>query len=265
MWVIVEVAVGTRGKEIGRGQNAAVIQWPKALQCMFCFTHMCWSCTSPGALCFWVVPYRSPGRCCKDRQLSPQSRTCRGCSQSRQRHCWCQAGGGGQQQGSACSPIQWALHQGWCCSWRLWNPVPLERAVYSGLTEEETLFLCSKNVEDVNDFSSDKFQQSTSVVLKTCQIFHTLLTNAFEEYHTQANFSVTNFTWVQERNLGAREGNKVFIFVFWALHSISTVPCDWKCLWRPRVPDQWDCAGKAGLQPCAGASQSSVPLLLVGV
>lgn len=50
----------------------------------------------------------------------------------------------------------------------------------------------------------------------------------------------------------------MFIFVFWALLSISTVPCDRKCLWRPRLPDQWECAGKAGLQPCAGVSQFSV-------
>lgn len=122
IWVIVEVAIGTRGKAIGRGQNAAVIQWPKAPQCIFSFAHMCWSCSSPGALCFWVVPCRSPGRCCRSQQLSPQMRMCSGCSQSRQRHCWCQAGGDGWQQGSVCSPIQWALHQGWCCSWRLWSP-----------------------------------------------------------------------------------------------------------------------------------------------
>lgn len=61
-----------------------------------------------------------------------------------------------------------------------------------GLPEDETLFLCGKNV-DVDDFSSDKFQQSASVVLKTCQVFHTLITNAFEEYHAQANFSVFSF------------------------------------------------------------------------
>lgn len=63
----------------------------------------------------------------------------------------------------------------------------------SGLPEDETLFLCSKNVEDVDDFSSHKFQLSASVVLRTCQIFHTLITNAFEEYHAQANFSVMSF------------------------------------------------------------------------
>lgn len=71
--------------------------------------------------------------------------------------------------------------------------IPLEQAAGSGLPEDETLFLCSKNVEDVDDFSSDKFQQSASVVLETCQVFHTLITNAFEEYHAQANFSVMSF------------------------------------------------------------------------
>lgn len=73
-----EVAVGTRGKRIGRGQSAAVIRWPKVPQCRFSFTHMCQSCTSPGALCSWAVPCRSPGRCCRGQQLSPQ----RGMSQS---------------------------------------------------------------------------------------------------------------------------------------------------------------------------------------
>lgn len=62
-----------------------------------------------------------------------------------------------------------------------------------GSPENETIFLRSKNLEDADDFSADKFQQSTSAVLKTCQIFHTLITNAFEEYHTQASSSSMSF------------------------------------------------------------------------
>lgn len=50
-----------------------------------------------------------------------------------------------------------------------------------------------KSLEDVDDFSSNKFQSSTSVVLRTCQIHHTLVTNAFEEYCAQANSSVMSF------------------------------------------------------------------------
>lgn len=50
----------------------------------------------------------------------------------------------------------------------------------------------------------------------------------------------------------------MFVFVFWALLSMSTVTCDSKGVWKPRLPDQWECAGKAGLQPRAGASQSRV-------
>lgn len=132
--------------------------------------------------------------------------------------------------------------------------IPLEQAVCSGLPEDETLFLCSKNVEDVDDFSSDKFQQSASVVLKTCQVFHTLITNAFEEYHTQANFSVMSFPLSSGEEPWGQRGQKS-VFVFWALLSISTVLYDRKHVWRH---DQWECAGKAGLQPCAGASQASV-------
>lgn len=56
-----------------------------------------------------------------------------------------------------------------------------------GLPKDKTLVLCSRNLEDPGDFSSDKFQQSSSAGRKTCQVFLTLLTNAFEEHHAPAN------------------------------------------------------------------------------
>jgi len=68
--------------------------------------------------------------------------------------------------------------------------VPLEWAIFFGSPEGETIFLCSEYLEDAADFSSDKLQQSTSAVTKACQIFHTLVINAFEEYHAQASSTV---------------------------------------------------------------------------
>lgn len=66
---------------------------------------------------------------------------------------------------------------------------------------------------DVDDFSSNKFQPFTSVVLRTCQIHHTLVTNAFEEYCAQANSSVMSFPWVQCSSVEAREVTKEVFFI----------------------------------------------------
>lgn len=99
MQMIAEVAVVARGKEKGRKDNAAVVQWPKTPQHTRLLLHsQVLVLHQPWCLALLGGHSQVPIRALQRQRPSPQRGMHHRCFQSRQRHCWCQEGGGGQRR-----------------------------------------------------------------------------------------------------------------------------------------------------------------------